>query len=65
MSTSTLHVETIHLPQFSKGSARDRAEFIRVLGESLKSTGFVKVAGHKVTQQDVNGAYPAGISMKG
>ncbi len=59
MSTSTFHVETVHLSQFSEGSAQDRTEFIRVLGESLKNTGFVKVAGHRVTQADVDGAYDA------
>ncbi len=59
MTASTFHVETVHLSQFSEGSDRDRAEFIHLLGESLKNTGFVKVAGHKVTKQDVEGAYDA------
>jgi isopenicillin N synthase-like dioxygenase len=51
------HVETVHLSQFSEGSSRDRAEFIRVLGESLKNTGFVKVDGHKVTPARIAAAY--------
>ncbi|HET8715408.1 MAG TPA: 2-oxoglutarate and iron-dependent oxygenase domain-containing protein, partial [Holophagaceae bacterium] len=41
----------------SEGSPKDRAEFIRVLGGSLVDTGFVKVAGHKVTQARVAAAY--------
>jgi isopenicillin N synthase-like dioxygenase len=57
MSTSTFHVETVHLAQFSEGSAQDRAGFIQVLGESLTNTGFVKVAGHKVTKARVDAAY--------
>ena len=51
------HVETVHLGQFSEGSAKERAEFIRVLGESLVGTGFVKVDGHKVTKARVDAAY--------
>ncbi|HJU84059.1 MAG TPA: 2-oxoglutarate and iron-dependent oxygenase domain-containing protein [Holophagaceae bacterium] len=57
MSTSTFRVETVHLGQFSEGSPRDRAEFVRVLGESLTHTGFVKVAGHRVTKAEVDAAY--------
>ncbi len=57
MSTSTFHVETVHLAQFSEGSAKERGEFIRILGESLITTGFVKVAGHKVTKARVDAAY--------
>ncbi len=51
------HVETVHLAQFSEGSDRDRAEFVRVLGDSLRDTGFVKVSGHKVTPERVRAAY--------
>ncbi|HEU4952515.1 MAG TPA: 2-oxoglutarate and iron-dependent oxygenase domain-containing protein [Holophagaceae bacterium] len=54
---SAFHVETVHLAQFSEGSPKDRAEFIRILGESLVTTGFVKVAGHKVTKARVDAAY--------
>lgn len=52
-----MRVETVHLSQFTAGSARDRADFIRVLGESLEGTGFVKVDGHKVTKARVDAAY--------
>jgi isopenicillin N synthase-like dioxygenase len=52
-------VETVHLAQFTSGSAQDRADFVRVLGESLTHTGFVKVAGHRVSKADVDGAYRA------
>lgn len=54
---SAFHVETVHLGQFSGGSARDRADFVRVLGESLVNTGFVKVDGHQVTKARVDAAY--------
>ncbi len=57
MTTSTFHVETVHLSQFSEGNPRERAEFIRVIGESLRNTGFVKVDGHKVTPERVAAAY--------
>ena len=50
-------VETVHLAQFSEGSERERAEFVRVLGDSFRDTGFVKVAGHKVTPERVKAAY--------
>lgn len=56
---AAFHVETVHLAQFTNGSAKDRADFIRVLGESLTHTGFVKVAGHRVSTADVDGAYRA------
>jgi isopenicillin N synthase-like dioxygenase len=59
MSASAFHVDTVHLAQFSEGNDRERAEFVRVLGESLRNTGFVKVAGHRVTAADVDGAYRA------
>ena len=59
MSSSTFHVETVHLSQFREGSAKDRAEFIRILGDSFRHTGFVKVAGHEVRQSNVDGAYEA------
>lgn len=52
-----MRVETVHLSQFTAGSAQDRADFIRVLGESLEGTGFVKVDGHKVTKARVDAAY--------
>lgn len=57
MPASAFHVDTVHLGQFSEGSAQERTEFVRVLGESLKHTGFVKVAGHKVTPERVAAAY--------
>lgn len=53
----SFHVETVHLAQFSEGSERERAEFVRVLGDSFRDTGFVKVAGHKVTPARVQAAY--------
>lgn len=59
MADSTFQVATVHLSQFTGGNESERAEFVRVLGASLKHTGFVKVAGHKVTTADVNGAYEA------
>jgi isopenicillin N synthase-like dioxygenase len=59
MASPAFQVETVHLPQFREGSATDRAEFIRLLGDSLRHTGFVKVAGHLVQQADVDGAYEA------
>lgn len=59
MPSSTFQVETVHLSQFREGSPRDRTEFIRVLGDSFRHTGFVKVAGHAVRQADVDGAYDA------
>jgi len=52
-----MRVETVHLSQFTAGSPQDRADFIRVLGESLEGTGFVKVDGHKVTKARVDAAY--------
>jgi len=54
---SSFHVETVHLGQFSEGSAKDRADFVRVLGGSLMDTGFVKVDGHRVTKTRVDAAY--------
>ncbi|HET6331313.1 MAG TPA: 2-oxoglutarate and iron-dependent oxygenase domain-containing protein [Holophagaceae bacterium] len=54
---TSFHVETVHLGQFSEGSPRDRAEFVRVLGGSLVDTGFVKVDGHRVTKTRVDAAY--------
>jgi isopenicillin N synthase-like dioxygenase len=59
MQSPAFQVETVHLAQFRGGSARERAEFIRVLGDSFRHTGFVKVAGHTVRQTDVDGAYDA------
>jgi isopenicillin N synthase-like dioxygenase len=59
MARSTFQVETVHLSQFREGSAKDRIEFIRVLGDSFRHTGFVKVAGHQVSPLDVEGAYKA------
>lgn len=50
-------VGTVHLGQFTDGSPQDRADFVRVLGESLVNTGFVKVDGHKVTKARVDAAY--------
>ena len=52
-------VETVHLTQFQEGDARDRADFVRRLGDSLRDTGFVKVAGHRVDAADLRGAYEA------
>ena len=54
---TAFRVETVHLGQFSEGSTKDRADFVRVLGESLVNTGFVKVDGHKVTKARVDAAY--------
>ncbi|GLH73686.1 oxidoreductase [Geothrix limicola] len=59
MASPAFQVETVHLSQFREGSARERADFIRVLGDSFRHTGFVKVAGHRVQQTDVDGAYEA------
>lgn len=59
MASPAFQVETVHLSQFRQGSPRDRAEFIRVLGDSFRHTGFVKVAGHQVLPSDVAGAYAA------
>jgi len=59
MASASFQVETVHLAQFREGSARDRTEFIRVLGDSFRHTGFVKVAGHRVHPSDVDGAYEA------
>ncbi|HEX9010573.1 MAG TPA: 2-oxoglutarate and iron-dependent oxygenase domain-containing protein [Holophagaceae bacterium] len=59
MSRSAFQVMTVHLAQFEEGSPRDRAEFVRRLGDSLRDTGFVKVAGHRVEATDVRGAYEA------
>ncbi|MBK8726822.1 MAG: isopenicillin N synthase family oxygenase [Holophagaceae bacterium] len=59
MAPSAFHVDTVHLDQFTEGNERERAEFVRILGGSLKDTGFVKVAGHRVTPADVTGAYEA------
>ncbi|GLH67345.1 isopenicillin N synthase family dioxygenase [Geothrix edaphica] len=57
MPSPSFQVETVHLSQFRQGSPKERAEFIRVLGDSFRHTGFVKVAGHAVRQADVDGAY--------
>lgn len=59
MASSAFHVDTVHLAQFTGGGPKDRADFVRVLGESLTHTGFVKVAGHRVSKADVDGAYQA------
>lgn len=59
MASPAFQVETVHLSQFRQGSPRERAEFIRVLGDSFRHTGFVKVAGHQVQPEDVAGAYAA------
>jgi isopenicillin N synthase-like dioxygenase len=59
MARSTFQVETVQLSQYREGSANDRTEFIRVLGDSFRHTGFVKVAGHQVSPLDVEGAYQA------
>ncbi len=59
MSRPALQVMTVHLAQFEEGSARDRVDFVRRLGDSLRDTGFVKVAGHRVEAADVQGAYAA------
>ncbi|GLH69557.1 oxidoreductase [Geothrix rubra] len=59
MSRSAFQVETVHLTQFEAGEARDRADFVRRLGDSLRDTGFVKVAGHRVEAADIRGAYDA------
>jgi isopenicillin N synthase-like dioxygenase len=50
-------VETVHLAQFTEGSPSDRADFIRVIGDSLVHTGFVKVKGHRVAPATVDAAY--------
>jgi isopenicillin N synthase-like dioxygenase len=59
MASSAFQVDTVHLSHFREGSARDRTEFIQVLGDSLRHTGFLKVAGHRVHQANVDGAYAA------
>lgn len=59
MADSAFQVETVDLSQFRTGSAKDRADFIRVLGDSFRHTGFVKVSGHQVRRPDVDGAYAA------
>lgn len=59
MASPAFQVETVHLSQFREGGPEDRAQFIRVLGDSFRHTGFVKVAGHQVRQADVDGAYDA------
>lgn len=59
MPGSAFQVETVHLSQFQAGDARDRADFVRRLGDSLRDTGFVKVAGHRVEAADVRGTYDA------
>lgn len=50
-------VETVHLAQFTEGSPAEQADFVRVLGESLVHTGFVKVRGHAVRPEVVEAAY--------
>lgn len=55
--SQSFHVETVQLSQFTQGNERERGEFIRVLGDSLRNTGFVKVAGHQVTAEAVSAAY--------
>ncbi len=57
MARAAFQVETVHLSQFREGSPGEQAEFIRVLGDSLRHTGFVKVAGHAVTRERVEAAY--------
>jgi isopenicillin N synthase-like dioxygenase len=59
MASSAFRVETVHLSQFREGSPAERAEFIRVLGDSFRNTGFLKVAGHRVQQSDVDSTYQA------
>lgn len=59
MADSAFQVETVDLSQFRSGSEKERADFIRVLGDSFRHTGFVKVAGHQVRPSDVDGAYSA------
>lgn len=52
-------VATVHLDDFSRGSAATRQAFVDTLGTSLVETGFVKVDGHRVTAQDIDAAYQA------
>ncbi|MBI1754382.1 MAG: isopenicillin N synthase family oxygenase [Acidobacteria bacterium] len=59
MADSAFQVETVDLSQFRSGSAKERADFIQVLGDSFRHTGFVKVAGHQIRPSDVDGAYAA------
>jgi isopenicillin N synthase-like dioxygenase len=59
MPTPAFQVATVHLSEFTQGNARERTEFIRLLGDSLRHTGFVKVAGHAVQPADIEGAYEA------
>lgn len=59
MARPALQVMTVHLAQFEEGGPRDRVDFVRRLGDSLRDTGFVKVAGHRVETVDVQGAYAA------
>jgi len=52
-------VATVHLRDFSGGSASARHSFVQTLGRSLVETGFVKVDGHRVTPADIDTAYAA------
>jgi isopenicillin N synthase-like dioxygenase len=53
------HVDTVHLADFTGGDAAARDRFVQTLGDSLKDTGFVKVAGHRVDRADLDAAYAA------
>ena len=59
MAKPAFQVATVHLSQFREGTPKERVEFIRLLGDSFRHTGFVKVAGHQVRPADVEGAYAA------
>jgi isopenicillin N synthase-like dioxygenase len=53
------HVETVDLADYTSGDAGARQKFIQTLGDSLKDTGFVKVANHGVDLGSLDRAYDA------
>lgn len=63
MTYPSFDVKTVDLLQFTNGDVRDRQAFAVALGESLKTTGFVKVTGHRVSPQRLTQAYQSVASL--
>jgi isopenicillin N synthase-like dioxygenase len=46
--SSSRRIPTVHLSHYTRGNAKERADFVRVFGDGLKEFGFVTVADHGV-----------------
>ncbi|MEM8523038.1 MAG: 2-oxoglutarate and iron-dependent oxygenase domain-containing protein [Bacteroidota bacterium] len=52
-------IPVVDLSKFTKGSATERAEFVKELGTAFEDTGFVGVVNHGVPKDLVDGFYAA------